>query len=167
MGFRTQNKLKKAALHIIAGRLDEERVNGLRETFVSLDENQDGLLTIAELKSGLDHSGLVITPEDLRAIVDGLDSDGSGYIDYSEFLAATLDRRSLITEDVCRVAFRIFDLDNDGRITKAEIKQVLAVDGVSDAVGLENAESLIRDLDRDGDGSVDFQEFMAMMHDAR
>merc|ERR1712048_545744 len=105
--FRTQNKLKKAALQIIAGRLSEERVKGLRETFVSLDENQDGLLTISELRSGLEHAGLNIKLEELQAIVDGLDGDGSGYIDYSEFLAATLDRRTQLTEDVCLSAFNI------------------------------------------------------------
>merc|ERR1712178_368259 len=150
--FRSQNKLKKAALHIIAGQLNEEGIKGLRETFISLDENGDGLLTIAELKGGLERAGLRCAPKDLEAMVDSLDGDGSGYIDYSEFLAA---------------AFDIFDLDNDGQITQAELKQVLAVDGVSEVVGLESVESIIKELDKDGDGSIDFQEFMAMMRDAQ
>merc|ERR1712151_363364 len=164
--FRSQNKLKKAALQVIAGQLSEERIKGLRETFTSLDENGDGLLTVAELKAGLEQAGMADAPEDLQAIVDGLDGDGSGYVDYSEFLAATLDRRCHLQEDVCRIAFDIFDLDNDGKITLAEIKQVLAVDGVSDAIGLTTAKGIIDDLDKDGDGTVDFEEFMAMMRDA-
>merc|ERR1712048_925905 len=143
-------------------------IKGLRETFVSLDENQDGLLTISELRSGLERAGLNIKleDEDLQAIVDGLDSDGSGYIDYSEFLAATLDRRTQLTKDVCLSAFSILDLNNDGQITLEEVKQFLAVDGASEAACLESARCIIDGLDKNGDGSVDFQEFMAMLCDA-
>merc|ERR1712110_667586 len=110
----------------------------------------DGLLTIAELKAGLERAGLSCVPKELETMVVGLDGDGSGFIDYSEFLAATLDRRTLLTEDLCWIAFNIFDLDNDGRITQAELKQVLSVDGVSEAVGLESVESIIKELDKDG-----------------
>merc|ERR1712032_1235125 len=45
--FRSQNKLKKAALHIIAGQLNEDQIKALRETFMALDHNGDGLLTSA------------------------------------------------------------------------------------------------------------------------
>merc|ERR1712032_1139443 len=56
--FRSQNKLKKAALHIIAGQLNEDQIKALRETFMALDHNGDGLLTSAELKEGLQKAGL-------------------------------------------------------------------------------------------------------------
>jgi len=164
--FRSQNKLKKAALHIIAGQLSEERIKDLRDIFTCLDENGDGLLTVAELKAGLEQAGITDAPEDLQAIVDGLDGDGSGFVDYSEFLAATLDRRSHLQEGVCRIAFDVLDLNNDGKITQAEIKQVLAVDGVSEAIGQKTAQGIIDELDKDGDGTLDFQEFMLMMRNA-
>merc|ERR1712228_758552 len=51
--FRSQNKLKKAAVHIIAGQLDDGQIKSLRETFTSLDSNGDGILTSAELKTGI------------------------------------------------------------------------------------------------------------------
>merc|ERR1712176_497684 len=63
--FRGQNKLKKAALHIIAGQLNEDQIKALRETFQGLDGNGDGLLTIAELKAGLKRAGLTCTPKEL------------------------------------------------------------------------------------------------------
>merc|ERR1712032_682221 len=46
-GFRSQNKLKKAALQCIAGNLEEAQIKALRETFMALDHNGDGLLTSA------------------------------------------------------------------------------------------------------------------------
>merc|ERR1712125_5527 len=46
--FRSQNKLKKAALHIIANQLDEEQIKALRDVFIQLDCNGDGKLTVYE-----------------------------------------------------------------------------------------------------------------------
>merc|ERR1711972_191883 len=92
--FRSQNKLKKAALHIIANQLNEDQIKALRETFMALDDNGDGLLTSAEMKEGLARAGLKEIPADLQQIMEDVDSDGSGVIDYTEFLAATLDKRA-------------------------------------------------------------------------
>merc|ERR1712113_1080715 len=57
-GFRSQNKLKKAALHVIANQMSEQDIRNLRDTFVHLDQNGDGLLTLAELRDGMKKSGL-------------------------------------------------------------------------------------------------------------
>jgi len=164
--FRCQNKLKKAALQVIAGQVNEAEIKSLREIFVSLDTNGDGWLTIEELQEGFAKGGLgrkTNTPVDLQSIMDGIDADGSGMIDYSEFLAAAMDRQKCVREDMCWAAFRVFDGDGDGVISKAEIKQVLQVDGVSEAVGMEGIEALLQEVDTNGDGEIDFEEFMAMM----
>merc|ERR1719352_2048228 len=75
--FRSQNKLKKAALQIIAGQLNDEQIKALRETFMALDHNGDGLLTAQELKEGLSKAGLKDIPVDLEQILQDVDSDGS------------------------------------------------------------------------------------------
>merc|ERR1712056_2835 len=106
-GFLSQNKLKKAALHVIASQLGETQIKALRDTFMHLDHNGDGLLTVAELKEGLAQAGLKEIPEDLQQIMKDVDSDGSGVIDYTEFLAATLDKKVYLCEDACRQAFRV------------------------------------------------------------
>merc|ERR1711920_412338 len=131
-GFRSQNKLKKAALHIIAGELSDAQIKNLRETFQALDKNGDGLLTSAEMKEGLEKAGLQDIPADLQQIMEGVDADGSGVIDYTEFLAATLDKRTYLQEDVCWSAFRVFDRDGDGKISKQEIAAVLGDGDVKD-----------------------------------
>ncbi|CAK9095627.1 unnamed protein product, partial [Durusdinium trenchii] len=92
--FRSQNKLKKAALHIIAGQLNEDQIKQLRDVFMMIDGNGDGFLTVNELKEGLAKAGLKDIPPDLLQIMQEVDSDGSGNIDYTEFLAATLDKRT-------------------------------------------------------------------------
>jgi len=161
-GFRSQNKLKKAALHVIASQLGESQIKGLRDTFMALDHNGDGLLTAAEMKEGLEKAGLKEIPPDLQQILQEVDSDGSGVIDYTEFLAATLDKKVYMAEDVCWQAFRIFDRNGDGKIDKKEIAAVLNDDGVQAAANKDMAE-LMAEIDKNGDGEIDFQEFMQMM----
>merc|ERR1712217_680860 len=161
--FRGQNKLKKAALHIIAGQLNEDQIKALRETFMALDGNGDGLLTANEMKEGLAKAGLKEIPPDLQQILEDVDSDGSGVIDYTEFLAATLDKRSYVKEDVCWSAFCIFDRNGDGKISQDELKQVLGENEVADVVGVLKIGELMKELDTSGDGYIDFQEFMEMM----
>mmetsp|Transcript_20465 Transcript_20465/g.32629 ORF Transcript_20465/g.32629 Transcript_20465/m.32629 type:complete len:545 (-) Transcript_20465:251-1885(-) len=167
-GFRSQNKLKKAALHIIAGQLSEAQIKGLRETFEALDANGDGLLTMDELKDGIAKASLGESqPIDLQAIMEGVDADGSGLIDYTEFLAATLDRKCYLQEDVCWTAFSIFDQDGDGNITLEELKKILDNGSVDKALEGRSSEEILQAVDRNGDGSIDFQEFMDMMRGGR
>jgi len=161
-GFRSQNKLKKAALHVIASQLGETQIKALRETFMALDGNGDGLLTVAEMKEGLTKCGLKEIPPDLQQIMEEVDSDGSGVIDYTEFLAASLDKNVYMKEDVCWQAFRIFDRNGDGKICKDEIAMVLNDEGVKNSAAADMAD-IMKEIDKNGDGEIDFEEFMAMM----
>merc|ERR1712032_866335 len=162
-GFRSQNKLKKAALQIIAGQLSEAQINHLRDTLLALDSNGDGLLTANEMKEGLQKAELNDIPSDLQDILEHVDSDGSGAIDYTEFLAATLDKRLYLQEDVCWSAFRLFDRDGDGKISKEELKTVLENGDVSSVMGEMCAEEIMQEVDTSGDGLIDFSEFLQMM----
>jgi len=166
-GFRSGNKLKKAALHIIANQLDESAIKKLRETFVELDRNGDGKLTSQEMKEGIQKAGLKEIPPDLQQIMEDVDSDGSGVIDYTEFLAATLDRKEYLKEDIVWSAFRVFDRNGDGKISQDELKQVLGDGDVTDALGgVDAIKQLLTEVDGNGDGVIDFAEFMQMMKKA-
>merc|ERR1719356_2056801 len=74
-GFRSQNKLKKAALQVIASQLSENEIKALRDTFIAIDGNGDGLLTASELKEGLSKAGIKEIPENLKEILEDVDGD--------------------------------------------------------------------------------------------
>jgi len=161
--FRIQHRLKKVSLHIMASQLDNKALDDLRKAFEILDQNKDGILTAAELQEGIANAGLGDIQEDLKQILAEVDSDGSGSIDYTEFLAAALDRRMYIQEDICWAAFRVFDKNGDGTISPDELEQVLGTPDVKHAVGSNTIKKLMAEIDINGDGSIDFAEFMAMM----
>lgn len=161
--FRAQHRLKKAALHVIAGQLNDSKIKQLREIFTQLDDNGDGLLSIEELRTGIQKSELKEVPEDFQALMEEIDCDGSGVIDYTEFLAATIDRKTYTTEDVVWAAFRAFDIDGNGRISPDELKKVLSDGDVGDMLDAETIDALMAGVDTSGDGEIDFDEFMTLM----
>eukprot|EP00913_Durusdinium_trenchii_P022125 g20789.t1 len=78
---------------------------------------------------------------------------------YTEFLAATFDRSKHSTEAVCRAAFRCFDKDGSGQLEPSEL-----VDGyLLGKLEAEEVERIMEELDANGDGEIDFQEFMTMI----
>merc|ERR1712048_447807 len=109
----------------------------------------------------------VEVPPDLQDMMDHIDTDGSGVVDYSEFMAATMDKRKYITEDVCWRAFKTFDVDGSGTIDKEELMKLLGIDTVSNVMQVEYTEKevdqIMTEVDLNHDGKIDFDEFLAMM----
>ena len=70
-----------------------------------------------------------------------------------------MTQQKLDREEHLKVAFEHFDLDGDGQITRNELKQSLAKMGISD----EGIEDIIEEVDKDGSGSIDYNEFCTMM----
>ncbi|CAE8702124.1 unnamed protein product, partial [Polarella glacialis] len=138
----------------------------LRDIFMSLDSDGDGLLTAKELTDGMNKAGFTEIPADFAAILKDVDSNGSGVIDYTEFLAATLDKKAYIQEDVVWAAFRVFDRDGNGKISKQELEQVLN-DGEVAALAVRDIAELLQEVDKNGDGEIDFDEFFTMMRNER
>eukprot|EP00928_Gymnodinium_smaydae_P095478 TRINITY_DN8222_c4_g1_i1.p1 TRINITY_DN8222_c4_g1~~TRINITY_DN8222_c4_g1_i1.p1 ORF type:complete len:526 (-),score=133.67 TRINITY_DN8222_c4_g1_i1:160-1593(-) len=152
--FRGVSKMKKVALTCIAQQLNDSSLEELKNTFRALDVNQDGTLTAKEIVEGMQRHKVSI-PEDLTTILKTLDTDGSGVIDYTEFMAATLTTKQYLTDDALWAAFRVFDIDGDGNITREELEKVLS----EKENGAEGAAELIREADFNGDGNISFDEF--------
>lgn len=161
-GFRAHARLKKVALTAVAQQLPDEEIESLQNIFRSLDKNGDGTLSVEEIRDGMVKQGLKV-PKTFEDILKGIDSNGSGELDYSEFVAATIDQKVYMQRDVMWAAFRTFDLDGDGRITREELGKVLNNGNVEESFGAERIEKMIAEVDENGDGVIDFDEFCAML----
>ncbi|KAB2047773.1 hypothetical protein ES319_A13G069800v1 [Gossypium barbadense] len=157
--FSAMNKLKKMALRVIAESLSEEEIAGLREMFTAMDTDNSGAITFDELKAGLRSYGSTLKDTEIRDLMDAADVDHSGTIDYGEFIAATVHLNKLEREEHLVAAFRYFDKDNSGYITVDELQQACTEHNMTDVL----LEDIIREVDQDNDGRIDYGEFVAMM----
>lgn len=157
-GFAAMNKLKKEALKIIATSLQPEEITGLKELFGAMDADGSGTITIDELREGLKKKGTKIPESELQRIMENADVNGDGTIDYEEFLAATIHLSKLEREEVLYSAFKHFDADNSGFITKEELEEAL-----KHACAPDHIEEILADVDKDNDGRIDYEEFCEMM----
>jgi calcium-dependent protein kinase len=160
--FREVDRFKKAALHVIAQHLDTAQIGKLMEVFMKLDVNEDGQLTQQEIMDGIKGLGGSL-PNDFMQVLMGIDTDGSGVIDYTEFLAASIDRKLYCQEHSCWEAFCIFDLDGDGTIAIDELSEAVKHIPGDTAIKETSIEDLMAQWDLNKDGVIDFSEFMAMM----
>mmetsp|Transcript_20601 Transcript_20601/g.83626 ORF Transcript_20601/g.83626 Transcript_20601/m.83626 type:complete len:154 (-) Transcript_20601:1806-2267(-) len=142
--------------------LSDEKVKEFREAFALFDKDRDGSITIDEL-GGVMRS-LDSTPSDevLRMMISEVDADGNGSIDFAEFL--TLMARKMKQsdgQDEILEAFKVFDKDGSGKISAEELRNVLLKLGEN--LTSEEATDLIKAADLNGDGEIDYEEFVKMM----
>mmetsp|Transcript_10679 Transcript_10679/g.25402 ORF Transcript_10679/g.25402 Transcript_10679/m.25402 type:complete len:524 (+) Transcript_10679:28-1599(+) len=156
--FASSSMLKKAAIVAVAHNMDQKSLVKLKHVFQELDQDGDGTLTVKEVVQALEQTGLA----DCTELVQGLDTDNTSTVDYTEFLAAAMDKHVYMQEDAIWTAFRSFDLDGDGCISEQELHQVLA-SGAVDSQSVAKVREMMQECDFDGNGTIDFDEFLAMM----
>ncbi|KAK9289335.1 hypothetical protein L1049_007490 [Liquidambar formosana] len=160
--FSAMNKIKKIAIRVIAESLSEEEIAGLKEMFKMIDTDGSGHITLEELKVGLEKVGANLKDSEINGLMQAADIDNSGTIDYGEFVAAMLNLNKVQREDHMYAAFSYFDKDGSGYITQDELQQACEKFGLEDV----HLEEIIREVDQDNDGRIDYSEFVAMMQDS-
>jgi calcium-dependent protein kinase len=157
--FSAMNRLKKIAIRVIAESLSEEEIVGLKEMFKMMDTDGSGSISFEELKEGLRKVGSNLMEEDVRQLMDAADVDHNGTIDYGEFLAATLNLNKIEREENVFAAFSYLDKDKSGYLTTDELQQAC----IDLHMGDMCVEDMIREVDQDNDGRIDYNEFVTMM----
>ena len=67
----------------------------------------------------------MLNNDDVEKLFDSVDIDRSGFIDYSEFVVASMSEKQLLTNEKLAAAFKMFDKDGSGLISADEIREVL------------------------------------------
>ncbi|XP_039056551.1 probable calcium-binding protein CML23 [Hibiscus syriacus] len=140
-----------------------------KQVFKVMDANGDGKISpleLSELLLCLGHEKSTAS-EAAEGMVREMDFDGDGYIDLDEFMHAVVndtgdDGATNGGEDYLMDAFLIFDSDKNGLISAKELRNVLNSLGFNKC-SLQQCMRMIRGVDKDGDGFVDFKEFRSMM----
>ena len=161
-GFRSGQKLKVAAASYIGSQLiSKSEKEKLGKIFKALDANGDGKLSKEEIHDGYEeHFGKLLNEDELDKLFNDVDTDKSGFIDYSEFIVATMSSKKNMSEEKLTAAFKLFDTDGNGTISKDELTQVLCTTG---QISADTIEDILKQADENDDGDIDFNEFCNLM----
>ncbi len=159
--FNTKCRMQEAVYYFIINNLasTEEKAE-LIKVFKALDVNNDGMISKEELLEGLKKINQFMSEQEVEELINKIDSNKNKGIDYSEFLAAAINREALLNEDKIMKCFRHFDKDGNGKISVQEFKQIFKGDNVVDETVWQN---LIKEIDLNEDGEIEYEEFKRML----
>ncbi|XP_010317648.1 calcium-dependent protein kinase isoform X1 [Solanum lycopersicum] len=163
--FVKYSRLKQFALRALASTLDEEEIADLRDQFSAIDVDKNGVISLEEMRQAL-AKDLPWKMKESRVleILQAIDSNTDGLVDFPEFVAATLhvhqleEHNSTKWQQRSQAAFEKFDVDKDGFITPEELKMHTGLRGSIDP--------LLEEADIDKDGKISISEFRRLLRTA-
>ncbi|CAL9125641.1 calmodulin-like protein 8 [Musa acuminata AAA Group] len=141
----------------------EEQITEFYATFCLFDKNGDGCITFEELSTVIKSLGLKPNEGEVHKMISEIDANGNGTIEFHEFLnlMASKLNKGIDSEDELKEAFKVFDKDQNGFISATELRNVMI--SLGEKLTDEEVAQMIREADLDGDGQVNFEEFVKMM----
>ncbi|XP_055807748.1 calcium-dependent protein kinase 13-like [Solanum dulcamara] len=159
--FALMNRFKRKALRVIADFLSNEEVEDLKEMFSKIDTDNDGIVSVEELKAGLQKVNSQLADSEIKMLIEAIDTNGKGTLDYGEFIAISLHLQRMANDEHLHRAFSSFDKDGNGYIEPDELRDALMEDGSDDCTTVAN--DIFQEVDTDKDGRISYDEFAAMM----
>ncbi|XP_030380186.1 calcium-binding protein E63-1 isoform X3 [Scaptodrosophila lebanonensis] len=152
----------------------------LRTAFDLLDRNRDGRVTANELQFMLKNLGINVRDEIIHDLIREASHSGNGLINEAEFLqwvgriqalrdeqqqheenaSKPVDEADDVTEDLI-AAFRVFDRDGNGFITRDELQT--AMEMIGEPLNETQLEQLLAIADLDQDGRINYEEFTRLL----
>ncbi|KAK1413972.1 hypothetical protein QVD17_29709 [Tagetes erecta] len=181
--FKENKKMmmnKKEDVDCGVGSSSRERKDELKSVFATFDKNRDGFITKQELSDSLKNIGISTSERDVLEMVQRVDVNGDGLIDFDEFcelfesmmsgedekggkIGGVSDNNVDQEDGDLKDAFDVFDGDKNGLISVEELGLVLDSMGFKEGKKLEDCKMMISKVDIDGDGMINFHEFKNMM----
>jgi calcium-dependent protein kinase len=103
----------------------------------------------------------LLAKNEAEQIMKRADLDGNGEIGFSEWCIATRDRTKAFSDEKLKAAFDFFDKKGTGTINREGFSEVMKD---KQDVDEEMWDIIIQEVDEDGDGELNFEEFKRMMH---
>jgi len=160
--FNAEQKFQQAVITYITHNLVKKaEVQNLRRIYKMMDKDQDGRISKKELKNAFrEIHGTVLADIEVDNIFKSIDHDNNGYIEYEEFLRATIDRNLLLSESNLRHAYDLFDLDKSGTISVEEVKIII---GGGKNIPDNVITDLLSEIDKKSDEEIYYEEFREIM----
>ena len=147
----------------MADELTEEQIAEFKSAYKAHSKDDETPLQNKDLGTVIRSLGFYSSEAEVAQMIEEGDAEGMGWIDIQDFfkLMAKQIKEPIMTEDEIRSAFRVFDKESNGFISATELRHVLM--GVGEPLTEEEMEELIRNAEVDGDGQVNYEEFVSRM----
>ncbi|XP_064623300.1 calmodulin-like [Lineus longissimus] len=144
--------------------ISPERLEALKKAFSVYDKDGNGRISSSELRKTLQAMGDNPTEAEAKTMLNAVDKDENGYIDFEEFLQMMQPHfnKSFNPQKELEDAFTKLDRNKDGKITPDELIHYLTETG-DEQLTIEEAEEFVREFDKNGDGAIDYKEFIQMI----
>merc|ERR1712152_113213 len=146
--------------------LEVDEIKVLKLCFNLFDVKKQDFLGADDLDDILRAMGFRPSKEELKEILEEIDEDGSGEIEFAEFcqlcakfLIEEPDEETMKAE--LKEAFRVYDKEANGFITTDQLREIIAE--LDKRLTSEDLDGIIEEIDEDGSGTMDFDEFCQMM----
>ncbi|CAD8200199.1 unnamed protein product [Paramecium octaurelia] len=160
--FDSKNKLKYAILQFITVQvITSQEKDELMKNFQEIDKNGDGTVSKEELLNAyikLYKGDQLAAQQIVDDLFPHLDANGSGKVDFSEFITASINKDRSLSKRKIEQSFKLFDLDGNGLITKTEINQLFG-DEIDDNMWKE----ILNECDANQDGMISLGEFINLL----
>ncbi|CAD6447131.1 1f3d4e3a-b56d-4fd1-a0e1-481fe67ab24e [Sclerotinia trifoliorum] len=144
--------------------LSNEEIQAYRDAFSIFDKDGDGTISTAELAEAMKSLGQNPSDAEIQDMINEVDVDQSGTVDFDEFLKMmTTETKGVDFEQEMRSAFKVFDVDGSGTISPEEIYKLMA--SLGENLSEEEIKSMVKEVDKNGDGSIDYDEFVSFIRD--
>lgn len=170
--FSLKSQFYTVAIANVARNLDSHNLGEVHQVFKALNTNNDGQLSLEEVKSGFEkiYGGDSAEVKEIAELFAKLDLDGSGTIDYTEFIAAGMGERIVQKEEVLWTVFRQFASDGDGMLQRDDICKALHTGSTvskawGDKVCCKVSKQVMEKFGMDKNGSLNFDEFTRLMRE--
>ena len=142
--------------------LTSEQILEFREAFQAFDKDGNGSITTKELGTVMRSLGQNLSEAEIKEIIDEVDEDKNGTIDFQEFLSLMARKMKLLDkEDELIDAFKKLDLDGSGKISKYQLRYII-LSTESGFTG-DDIEDLLKITDIDEDGNIDLHDFIKIL----
>ncbi|PAA65835.1 hypothetical protein BOX15_Mlig018821g1 [Macrostomum lignano] len=146
----------------MAGKLSTDDLVHYKQVFDLIDTDQDGSISSKELGMLFNKLGIKeIGPESLEEMIEMVDRDRNGAIEFPEFLTMISRYRTQDEAKEIRDVFNAFDTNKDGQIDFEELKSMMK--HIGENLTDEEVRQMIKAGDIDGDGLINFEEFTQLM----
>ena len=147
----------------MADQLTEEQIAEFKSAYKAHSKDDETPLQNKDLGTVVRSLGFYPSEAEVSQMVEDWDPEGMGWIDIADFLKlmAKQIKEPVMTEEEIRSAFRVFDKESNGFISATELRHVLM--GVGEPLLDEEMDELIRNAEVDGDGQVNYEEFVSRM----